>query len=462
MSGTGLGGGVNAPTSEEARAEFRLGDTLRDTSLLGIPLALRAAFGIAGAALVGRGLGPIGYGHHSLALSLSDLLVQLADLGLGQTAIRYASRAFSRGQTEIAEAVLDRAWRWRVMLLCGIGGLLALMAEPLARRVLGVPGLIPILWIGLLSGALTGLAAVPLLRLQAEGRFAAFSGVSVLQVALTFVAVLGVAVSQDWSLLRVSVAGMLASALSLAISLAFLPRSAVRGAKGRHWRLRPREGQLTGVWRAGDDGTVRLDGAAPGEFALYLSLGALIWQVLGRLDLWCVGAFMGGAEAGLYAAALRLSLPLSLTLSALGTALWPRCAVPTTSGQALSLLRRIAPLSAVLSLGALAYAVIVPLAVVRLFGLEYSSGAPVARLLCARYGISMLTYPLTWVGYSLGFVKRYWMIGVLQLTVAATMMVLLLPVWGTIAAAWSWIVVEVLGGLALVWLFLRHLSQGIA
>src|SRR5665647_1907577 len=56
--------------------------------------------GVITAALVARGLGPFGMGQYALVISVSSFTIGLSDMGIGQTAIRYASRAASQGDAE--------------------------------------------------------------------------------------------------------------------------------------------------------------------------------------------------------------------------------------------------------------------------------------------------------------------------------------------------------------------------
>ena len=71
------------------------------------------------AALIARGLGPFGMGQYALVISISSFTGGLSDMGIGQTAIRYASRAASQGDVEGQFAILRWTFRLRMLFRPG-------------------------------------------------------------------------------------------------------------------------------------------------------------------------------------------------------------------------------------------------------------------------------------------------------------------------------------------------------
>ena len=68
---------------------------MRDVALGLVPQGLAAITGFVGSVLIARGLGPARLGEYALVMSVAGLATSLADLGVGQTAIRFAARAAS-------------------------------------------------------------------------------------------------------------------------------------------------------------------------------------------------------------------------------------------------------------------------------------------------------------------------------------------------------------------------------
>src|SRR5450759_2938469 len=89
---------------------------IEDVIVSMVPQAATLLTGIVASALIARGIGASGVGQYALIVSISGFTVALSDLGIGQTAIRYASRAASQNDSESQFAVLRWAFRLRVSL----------------------------------------------------------------------------------------------------------------------------------------------------------------------------------------------------------------------------------------------------------------------------------------------------------------------------------------------------------
>ncbi|MBK7260038.1 MAG: oligosaccharide flippase family protein [Ignavibacteriae bacterium] len=79
---------------------------IRDVLVLIIPQVATVVAALVTSVLLARGLGPDGVGQYTLILSLAGVAASLSDLGIGQTAIRFASRAASVGDTDGQMSVL--------------------------------------------------------------------------------------------------------------------------------------------------------------------------------------------------------------------------------------------------------------------------------------------------------------------------------------------------------------------
>src|SRR5258705_1863790 len=105
---------------------------IRDVILMLLPQVVIVVTGFVTTVLIARGLGPAALGHYGLVLSVAGLTAAFSDMGIGQTAIRYAARAAAEGRTGEQMAVLRWALRLRLALVLLVGIVLALAAPRIA------------------------------------------------------------------------------------------------------------------------------------------------------------------------------------------------------------------------------------------------------------------------------------------------------------------------------------------
>ncbi len=147
----------------------------------------------------------------------------------------------------------------------------------------------------------------------------------------------------------------------------------------------------------------------------------------------------------MYSVATRFTLPLTIVLGALNTALWPRASALISLSKTTEMIGKTFRLSVMVAFAGLCYAILVPLATPYIFGPTYGKGILLGQILCLRYCISILICPIGVIGYSLGLVKVYWWINVLQLIVVVVVNAIFLPQVGAMGAALALIANEILG-----------------
>ena len=153
-----------------------------------------------------------------------------------------------------------------------------------------------------------------------------------------------------------------------------------------------------------------------------------------------MGIFLIKNQIGIYSAAIYVGFPISLLITAISTAFWPRVAATTTLKENKDLLRRAMLLTIVAAIGALFYAFFAPLLMPFVFGGGYASGILVAQLLCLGWCINLLSLPIGLVGYNFGVVRISWLINLAQLIIIITVNVWLLPIIGPLAAAFAFVI----------------------
>ena len=437
---------VDEPSSElekfrQTLVQGRAG--VRDVALGLVPQGIAAVTGFVGSILMARGLGPAGLGEYALVMSVAGLATSLSDLGIGQTAIRFASRAAASGDTDRQLAILRWAFRVRMTFVFVITLVFFLLAPVIAHRIWQVSGLAPLIRLGLLAGVFTALAAVPMVYFQSSRRFGMNATISSAQILIGFFGLVAIAVLDRWSVGLVLGVSLVASAIAALAFLSLVPRRALMVGNGSSASASWRD-----FWSSGS-GSVARDGETAAGFAKFHLVSSIVVMITQRLDIWLLGIFVTRDQVGVYNAAGRFTLPLVMLLGATTAALWPRASAATTPGAVRALLRKTLRLTAPAAIGALGYAAVVPLFAPALFGENYAGSVLLGQLLCLRYVLAILCAPLGVIGYSLGLVRVYWLINLLQLTIVLTINLVLLPRIGPVGSALAYLANELVG-LALV------------
>ena len=427
----------------------------RDVLVSMAPQLVGVLTGFAASVLMARGLGPEGLGRYALVMSLAGMAASLSDLGLGQTAIRYAARSIAAGQQDLQFAVMRWAFRMRMVLVLLITAAFMLAAPVVARNAWHDPALAPYIRLGLLGGCFTALGAIPTLYFQSLRRFGVNAAIQSAQRIFFFLGIAVIAWCSAWSLTHVLYAQLLAGAAAAMAFLAMVPRRAI-------WQKNEDGGRGGTFWKAPavdqHVATHELDRQSVHGFAFYQMISTLTVLLTLQADVWLMGYFLDQEQLGIYSAASRFALPLTIVLGGLNTALWPRASALRTLSDTRRLLQKTFGVSLGIAAAGTAYSLAAPLLAPWLFGEAYSGGILIGQLLCLRTCLSILICPVGVVGYSLGLVRVYWLINVVQLALVVGLNVVLLPRLGPLGAAVA-LVANDLAGLVLAgWLILRRIS----
>lgn len=315
-----------------------------------------------------------GMGAFVLAVSVATVVSTAARWGVDQIALRELSVHVQRGEADAFRCTLRRAIGLVALFGAAATGLLWTIAEPLATRAFGDPGmsgLLRILAVTVLPFALTQLLGEVL---RAAGRHllsALVHGALVPCIALGLLAATPAGDGPGGA------AAAYAAAVAMAAIAAWLLIAAL---------------PVEGTARAGALGVAELLAAAgPVGWTVLLS----VW--LGFCETLLLGSLRDAAEAGVYAAALRLALLLNFLLVAFNTVLAPRFAVLYKDGQR-ARLRRLAVSSTlamlVLSAPFFVGVFVFPGELLSLFGPQFAAGADALRVLGAGQFVNLCCGPV--------------------------------------------------------------------
>jgi O-antigen/teichoic acid export membrane protein len=210
-----------------------------------------------------------------------------------------------------------------------------------------------------------------------------------------------------------------------------------------HFKLR---GALTPPAIKGGDPSA-FDSSSIGSFARFNFLDQMVSVGITNAAVWIMGIFLIKSQIGIYAVATYVAFPISLLITAINTALWPRVAATTTLKGNKDLLRSAMLLTILAVVGGLLYAIFAPLLMPFVFGTGYASGILIARLLCLGWCIYLLATPIGNVSYNFGVVRISWLINVFVLIILVTLNVCLLPIIGLLGAALAFIIAGIFGSL---------------
>jgi O-antigen/teichoic acid export membrane protein len=392
------------------------------------------------AALIVRGLGPFGMGQYALIISVSSFTVGLSDMGIGQTAIRYASRAASQGDVEGQFAILRWTFRVRMLFVLGLSLVVFVLAPTIAGTIWHDTSLTPLLQLSLLIGIFGTLAHVPVIYSQSIRRFRMNSIIQVAQALISFAGILLVAFLALWHVEFVIIVSVIVTFIGALAFITVTPKAAFFKFD-RSWRSSPFKlrGALTPPAIGGGEVSAS-ESSSIGSFARFNFLDQMVSVTATYAPVWIMGIFLIKSQIGIYAAATYVALPISLLIAAINTALWPRVAAATTLKGNMDLLRSAMLLTIVTVIGALFYAVFAPLLMPFVFGAGYANGILVAQLLCLGWCIYLLSLPIGLVGYNFGVVRISWLINVVVLLIIIAINVRLLPIIGPLAAASAFII----------------------
>jgi O-antigen/teichoic acid export membrane protein len=434
---------------------------VRDVTVSMLPQIVRVSTGLISSVLLARGLGPAGLGQFALVSSLSESVAHLSDPGVGQAANRYASRAAALGDTSGHLEVMRWSFRLRLVMVLVVGGLFFALAPFLAERLWQVAPLSPLLRLGVVAGVFGALAAVPMIYFMSLRRFGINAAIATAQALIWFGGVVLLYIMDWWSVFHVVITLLVTTAAGALLFYAAIPGSALISpgdvsaeAPGSRWRA---------FWQNPASGNVAAEeqeGVNPDQFTLYFTISTLLGLLILRMDIWMMGVFLDESQIGHYSAALRFTLPLTIVLNAILTALWPRVSSQVVREQSLRLLTKILRVGLLLAGGGLLYSLGAPLLAPWLFGEAYGASVVLGQLLCLRFSFAILVSPFQMMGYSFGLVRPYALLSLLQLALVILLNVQLLPLVGPAGAVMALIASDITGFSVTAILIRRRLGTG--
>jgi len=417
---------------------------IEDVVVSSFPQIVTAVVGFVTSALVARGLGPAGVGEYALIMSVPTLVIGLSDLGIGQTAIRYASKAVSNNDTEGQFSILRWAFRIRMIFVLIFIGIFFLLAPFIAGYLWHLESLSPLIRLSLLIAMFGVISHIPMIYFQSLKRFKINSILSILQTFIIFVGILSLAWLNKWSLELVLTVTIIANFVNALVFTLSVPQKAFIKLKNINGTIKTK---ISHLWRAPliKYGKENLENSEIHSFAFYMLISTVIVMIITQVDIWLLGYFVDKSLVGIYNVAKNYTLPLVMLLTSVNTALWPRASSLLTHHESVAMLKTTFKFSMLAATGGILYAILAPITTPWIFGSQFSPGIILGQVLCIRYCISILICPIGIIGYNFGIIRIYTLINAIQFIAVIAINILLLPVIGPMGSALALIANEIIG-----------------
>lgn len=419
---------------------------IRDLTISFAPQITSAVFGFITSILLARGLGAENLGKYALITSFAALITGFSDLGINQTAIRFASRAVSKDDSELQYGILRWALRIRFVLIVGLFILSYFISEVVAKNFWKSPDLVNMIRLNLLIVLFNVFSSIPIIYFQSKKLFGKNALVAIGQSLINFAGIGYIAFTGSWSIYNVVTVTVISNLIGMFIFLVIVPKGAIFKtddfAKGfKNIFKAPKEYYLNNT---------TVDKSPAESFAFFMILTSIIVILTMQADVWLMGKYLTKDQIGIYNVATKMALPLMMFLNAFNTVLWPRASAATDIIDTMKLLKKTVKLSSIIFLLVLVYSIFAPMLISIFYSSNYNASILLSSILCFRYGISILVCPIGIIGYNLGFVRIYWKVNLLQLVFVVIINVILLPLIGIYASALALIANELTGFIASV------------
>lgn len=366
-----------------------------DTALIYLSTLVSSGIAFISSLLIARSLGPSGFGIITAYNSIILTLVGLTDFGLGVGLIRFGTPLL-KNDSKKAVAFLKFVFFAEV-----VAGVLVLLIGfafvDLIHKFVGSAISVEIIKIAIFSAAITSTSAFVTAVLNTYKKFKLNAALTIFSSVLRLVYIGGLVFFFEITVNNVIFGLVGISVLSAVTGFSLIPKDYLQNVSQSEFREA---------------------GKAIFKFSGWLTLGFILNSIAGRLDFFYLYKIRGSHEAGVYAAAIQLSLVFTLLIGAISTVMTPYISEKLELQEKIKFLRKAIALS---SLGAVAFLLsifIIPLIINVLFGSRYEGAIFPFQLLIVHFALNVFLIPITLMFIPLGKVYVGTIISALQLGIA--------------------------------------------
>lgn len=410
----------------------------------GAPQGASAIFGLLGSMLLARGLTPSEFGVYNLLIGFVMLICSFTDVGINNTAIRYASKYYSLQNTKQFLSILHWAMRWRTFLAIVFSGFVLLWGNYIFRNFWNYDvGQIELGCV-VLSILCSALSSVPIIYFQTTQEFVKYGIFQSLQYVLVFI---GIFFCYQLQFLDASL-----YFVGYGFSwLVFLFISLFVGNKDI-WL-----GFLSGLSLKFPD--LYDDGDFGQVFAFKMMLINVVSIVTTRLDVFLIASYLSVKDLGNYSVALKVAMPITMLLAVLETIFWPKFSSLTSRHDVLAYMKRIYKIFVVVLIFLVVYSFLAPYFISGVFGEQYKGLYWLGVLVCLRWVISVAFKPIDFAGYSFKSINVNIFVNIINFFVITFVSVFALGRLGPMASVLASMVMATFAGMASFWVIYRNKSK---
>lgn len=384
----------------------------RDTGALYVSQMLAAALGFAVALIVARELGPREFAVITAYVLLIDVLAGFTDFGLGTGLIKFTSpllRSDRRAAFPYFRAALYAEIAAGILVL-----VLGLSFSGLLSRLIGSDLPDDAVVLAIVAAAVTSTGAYVSAAQSAHKMFMRNAILTGSVSVVRFAAVLALLLTSSLSLYSVLYAYATVSVIGAAAGFLVTPRDYLEPAV---------------------PGAVRRAAGEIFRFSGWLTLTFFLTSVMGRLDFFYLYRLRGADAAGVYAAAVQLSLGVTILIGAITTVLTPHASERVTYASKIDFLKRSMPVVGAVGLLLVASSLTFPFVIDVLFGEQYAAAADPLAVLVVHLALNVVLIPVTLLFIPYGRVRVGTFISVLQLGLALWLLPILIDRHGPVGAS---------------------------
>lgn len=348
--------------------------TLINTFWLGSSSLASGVLGAVASALLARSLGVSDFGILTLVITMMNLMIDLADLGLTSTFVRFGSESVALGDTARFQQVLAVILRYKLLLGSIVVSLAVLLMKPIVHLAFAHVDerIASYFLLSLVAASLTIVASIYYPLLQSHKNFRLHSLLTIIRFGsklLFIIFVIGIAgrMSVPWGIWIEILSVLLFLVLNISYSPVRTYSFTVEDKKLQHEML---------------------------SFNKWLLIYQLITLASSRLDIFLVGGFSTSNDLGLYSAASKISgLVIAVTNSYYAVLLSEISA--QSSGVRIQSHKRRATIVVWLVVAMIPLLAILAGPITRVvFGSAYTGAGFILQILCIGIAFTVLAYPI--------------------------------------------------------------------
>lgn len=394
-------------------------------------------------------------GVYVLILSIASFISTLADVGVGQTAIRYASVALAKSETSKCSEVL--AWSINVRITFAVASMVSgvFFANWLGSHLWEQGIFKDFLLQAFVLGSVITLQQCANAYFHTHQNFRFLSLTVFINSALILSGILAMAYLDFFSLKILIFVSIFSSLATFALVVIKTPWREIYKYNDQSRLFHSLSLKLQVLEKASGPADARY-AVRPQTFVTYLLASSLLVTIFTRLDVWMIGAMLTEADVGVYKLASYFAIPLALAVGSLNTILWPRASRLASEVSIRNFVKKTVQVSMLLMLPAFIYMFLLLWLPTLVFPRYANIISGLAIALCFRYVIAMLITPAAVVGYTIGMSRIYVLVNFLQLIIIIAINFYFIDRLGMYAPALSLIASELISVL-IIWplMFMR-------